>query len=233
LGGTLVSVFSKLAFDDEHDAQAKPMEYTRLGRGRKEVATFQIVTLLPLCAFMFTFPVLVLRAIYGQQYDAAAGMVQHGVIALAVNIWIFHGGLHVTSLAAIGKQRLILKNRLCWGAINIVANYFLIRSYGALGAIIGTNWINTLCCATEWYFARKYIGYVGNRLSAMRIVAITIVSAVGAQQIMRLIEMPQEPILNVMLALSVFFAIVLALFRLLRVPETTLVITRFKKAFAS
>jgi O-antigen/teichoic acid export membrane protein len=231
-GGALISVFSKLAQDDEREAGGGQVNYQRLRRGGKEIVGFQHITLVPLCAFVYMFSLTIVRAIYGNQYDASASIVQLGLIALTVNIVLFNGGLHITSLMAIGKQRVALRNRLCWAIVGIVVNYFLIRSYGAVGAMLGTNWINMLACATEWYIARKFIGTVGNISSSLKICAICIASAVGINQFIQLIDMRQGPFVELALAAPLFFMVVFGLFYLFRLPETNIVLTRLKKAFA-
>lgn len=232
LGGTLIGVFSKLAYDDErlHSIRSR---YPSLNRGRSEVVAFQQVLLIPLCIFVFVFSFQILRVIYGSLYDNAVSMVQHGVLALVVNTAIFQGGLAITSLVVIGKQGLVFRNRVFWAVINLIANYFLIRSYGALGAIIGTNWANTLACATEWYYARKYIGPVGNFFSMMRITAIAVAGVAVAYGVSQLIEFQLGVIAAAMVPGAIFIGTTLSLFYLFRVPETTVVISRLKKAFVS
>ena len=165
LGGTLVSIFSKLAHDDEKDQKGDDKSYPRLARARKEIAGFQNIVLLPLCAFMMFFAPEVIRSIYGDKYDAAIPLLRIGLIALALSVGIFAGGMQITSLVAIGKERVVFRNRLIWGVINIIANFFLIRTYGALGAIIGTQFTNAFACGTEAYLARSLIG---NSISLFR-----------------------------------------------------------------
>jgi O-antigen/teichoic acid export membrane protein len=231
-GGALVSVFSKLAQDDERDSGSEPVQYNRLRRGGAEIVGFQHITLVPLSAFVFMFSLTIVRAIYGNQYDASAPLVQHGILALGVNIVLFNGGLNITTLLAIGKQQLSLKNRFVWAVVIVVANYFLIRSYGALGAMLGTNWINTFACATEWYIARKYVGSVGKFSSGLKISAISIAAAIGIFELMKLIDLRQGPVTELAVAGPLFFLVVFGLFYLFRLPETNVVLTRLKKAFA-
>ncbi len=232
-GGALVSVLSKLAQDDERDVvEGKPVNYERVRRGGNEIVGFQHVTLVPFCAFVFMFSLPIVRAIYGDQYDASALLVQYGIVALVLNIVFFHGGLHITSLMSIGKQHVTFRSRLAWAAVGLIANYFLIRSFGALGAMIGTNCVNMLACGTEWYFARKYIGKVGNLLSSVKICTISVVAAVGIYQLMQVVDLRQGPIVELLVATPVFFLVVYSLFYLFRLPETDVVLARLKKAFA-
>lgn len=230
-GGALVSVLSKLAQDDERASAGKQVNYERVRRGGKEIVGFQHITLVPLCVFAFMFALTIVQTIYGNQYDASALLVQHGTVALLVNIMFFNGGLHITALMSIGKQQLSFKSRLVWAVVNIIANYFLIRSFGALGAMIGTNWVNTLACATEWYFTRKYIGNVGNLLSTLKIFLISVVAAVGIYELMKVVDLRQGPMIELLVATPVFFLVVYSLFYLFRLPETTVVLARLKKAF--
>ena len=217
LGGTLVSVFSKLAHDDEKELNRK--SYPRLARARIEIAGFQNVVLLPLCAFMMVFAPLVIRSIYGGKYDAAIPMIRIGLVALAVAVGLFGGGMQITSLVAIGKERLVFRNRLFWGAANLAANFFLIRYYGGLGAIIGTQFANAFACGTESYFAKGLVGSSFHFLGTIRIIAVSAVSAAAAYYIVQMIGAEEAYISNTVIGLLIAGLVTTALYILLKVPE--------------
>jgi O-antigen/teichoic acid export membrane protein len=217
LGGTLVSVFSKLAHDDEKELNRK--SYPRLARARTEIAGFQNVVLLPLCAFMMVFAPHVIRGIYGGKYDAAILMIRIGLVALALAVGLFGGGMQITSLVAIGKERLVFRNRLFWGITNLAANFFLIRYYGGLGAIIGTQFANAFACGTESYFAKKLVGSSFHLLGTVRIIAVSVVSAAGAYVVVQMIGAEGAYIVNSIIGVLVVAGVTTGLYILLKVPE--------------
>jgi len=98
--------------------------------------------------------------------------------------------------------------------------------------MLGTNWINTFACATEWYIARKYVGSVGKFSSGLRICAISIAAAIGIHELMKFIDLRQGPVVELAMAGPLFFLVVFGLFYLFRLPETNVVLTRLKKALA-
>lgn len=155
LGGALVSVFSTVARNDESE---RSNGYPRLARARKEIAGFQLVATSPLFAYLICFASPFILAIFGNAYAPVAPMVQVGMVILLLCVGFIGGGMHVTSLVVIGKERLVFKIRLVWGIVNLVTNYFLIVNYGAIGALIGTQVCNMTACATEGYFADRLIG---------------------------------------------------------------------------
>jgi O-antigen/teichoic acid export membrane protein len=164
LGGALVSVFSELAHDDEQRAPASlaqksvRLHYPRLSNARREIAGYQTVVTTPAFTFMMAFSPLVIEVIYGHKYTGAEHLLFASLILQTITVVVFGGGMHVTSLVAIGKERVVFVNRLSWGLLNLVVNYFLIQSYGGLGAMIGTQCANAGSCATESFFTTRWIG---------------------------------------------------------------------------
>lgn len=226
-GGALVSIFSKYAHEDELEQNATS-GYPRMIRARREVAGFQYITLIPLCGFVFVFALHVIRLIYGTQYDDAALSLQIGIILLAMNVAIFGGGLPITSLVAIGKPRLVLYSRIAWGVINLVGNFFLIKYYGVIGAIIGTNACNMLACATEDYFARKYIGNSIKYISMLRIVALTSISACFIWYLDDTLFLSLPTLIRLGVSAGVYFLVTYLLFWILKLPEFVYFQTRLR-----
>ena len=229
LGGTLVSIFSKLAHDDEKEHGKK--SYPRLASARKEIAGFQNVVLLPLCAYMLVFAPIVMRSIYGDKYDAAIPMIRIGLSALALAVGFFGGGMQITSLVAIGKERLVFRNRLFWGITNVAANFFLIRSYGGLGAIIGTQFANAFSCGTESYFARKLIGASFDLLGTLRIMIISAVSVTCGYYLVQMIGDESAYLFNSIISILITGTITAFLYVLLKVPEAKKVWHRIRGLF--
>jgi O-antigen/teichoic acid export membrane protein len=158
LSGALVSVFSSLAHQDEGDPLRVENNYPRLSKARKEVMSYQAVAILPLCAFMYAFAPRLILFVFGPDYLQSGIVVRWGLLILATNIGLIGGGVHITSLVTIGKERLVFRYRLLWGMTNLVANYFLILNFGAIGALFGTQLANLGACAVESMFARRFIG---------------------------------------------------------------------------
>jgi len=228
LGGTLVSVFSSLAKRDEEQHAGGKKEYPALLNARKEIASFQIVATFPLFAFMMFFAHSVTLTIYGTKFIDAAHLVIAGVVFLAINVGLFGGGMQITSLVAIGKERIVFKNRLSWGIINLVGNYFLIRQWGALGALIGTQFCNAGACATESYFAGKFIGSTFKLDTLLKIAVLSIVPAyLGYLAAHTLI--PDLPLIQCAVGGAISLGGSLGLYILLQIPEAGKVIERVKR----
>jgi O-antigen/teichoic acid export membrane protein len=227
LGGALVSIFSKYAHEDETEQNTHP-SYPRMRRARGEVAGFQYITLIPLCGFVFVFALHIIRFIYGTQYDDAALSLQIGIVLLAINVAVFGGGLPITSLVAIGKPRLVLYSRISWGSINLVGNFFLIKYYGVVGAIIGTNVCNMLACATEDHFARKYIGNSIRYMSMLRIVVLTSLSACCIWYLDDMLFLSLSTLFRLGISAVIYFFMTYVLFWILKLPEFVYFQTRLR-----
>ncbi len=217
LGGTLVSIFSKLAHDDEKETGGTG--YPRLARARIEIAGFQNVVLLPLCAFMMFFAPDVIRSLYGSKFDEAIPLIRIGLTSLALSIGIFSGGMQITSLASIGKPKLVFRSRLFWGITNLTANFFLIQSFGAMGAIIGSQFSNAFACGTEGYFAGKIIGNAFDPLATLRIMLISATSGFIAYFIILNLGFEKEWIFNTVVGGIICAALTMLFYYILKVPE--------------
>ncbi|HET6401997.1 MAG TPA: oligosaccharide flippase family protein [Candidatus Kapabacteria bacterium] len=171
LGGTLVSVFSEFAQEDERKSSealaaggGKPgspprgVAYRRLQKGREDIAGFQTLSTAPPFIFMLAFAPLVMQVLYGAKFSGAVPMLVASLLLQAITVIAFGGGMQVTSLVVIGKERFVFVNRLAWGILNLVVNYFLILHYGGLGAMIGTQAANLGVVATESFAASRWIG---------------------------------------------------------------------------
>lgn len=225
LGGTLVSIFSKLAHDDEKDIPFK--NYSRLSHARLEIAGFQNVVLLPVCAFMMFFAPEVVRFAYGNKFDDAIPLIRIGLVALAISVGIFNGGMQVTSLVAIGKPKIVFRNRLFWGTANLISNYFLIHSYGAMGAIIGTQFCNAFACGAEGFFAARHIGSSFDLFGTSRITVISLIGASAGFFVVRMLNSELD-FLRVVSGGLICGVIIVLLYAVFRVPEATAVWKRIQ-----
>jgi O-antigen/teichoic acid export membrane protein len=229
-GGTLVSIFSKLAHEDEQEHHRS--QYPRLARAREEIAGFQNVVLIPLCAYMMVFTPQVIHSVYGSKYDEAIPMIRIGLVALSLAVGMFGGGMQITSLVAIGKERLVFRNRLFWGITNVTANIFLIRAFGGLGAVIGTHFSNAFACGSESYFARKHIGnFAVNSISTIRILLIAGVSTLASYALMGWIGSDESPIIATAISLLVSASLTALLYYVFKVQEAKKVLMRIQMLF--
>ncbi|HEY6171827.1 MAG TPA: polysaccharide biosynthesis C-terminal domain-containing protein, partial [Candidatus Kapabacteria bacterium] len=118
--------------------------------------------------------------------------------------------------------------RITWGVINLVGNFFLIKYYGVIGAIIGTNTCNMLACATEDYFARKYIGNSIRYVSMLRIVALTSISAVFIWYLDQTLLFSLPTLLRLAVSAVIYFLVTYVLFWILKLPEFVYFQTRLR-----
>ena len=195
LGGTLVSVFSEFAHHDEQNSEhaaaersdspasatspprRRRLHYPRLLKARQDISGYQSVSTAPLFAFMLFFAPLVLEVVYGSRFAGALPMIVASLILQALSVIAFGGGMQVTSLVVIGKERVVFLNRLSWGLLNLVVNYFLILHYGGLGAMIGTQSADLGAVVTESILCYLWIGQSLQPSRTLAIVAIATASA--------------------------------------------------------
>jgi O-antigen/teichoic acid export membrane protein len=171
--GALVSVFSSLSHQDEHDIEREGKSFPRLNRARKEVSAFQTVAIIPVCAFTLAFAKQLVLLVFGQKFVEAVPILQVGIMMLAFNISVFSGGVQITTLITVGKERLVLRYRLAWAVVNVVANYFLIQRFGAMGALFGTQLSNIGACGCEYFFAKRYVGSASDWKNSLVVIAIS------------------------------------------------------------
>ena len=139
--------------------------------------------------------------------------------------------MQITSLVVIGKERLVFRNRLFWGITNIAANFFLIKSYGGLGAIIGTQFANAFSCGTESYFAKRMIGASFDFFGTLRIIAISVVAVGCGYYIVQMIDNEGAYVFNSIISLLAAGIITACLYALLKVPEAKKVWDRLRGLF--
>jgi O-antigen/teichoic acid export membrane protein len=185
-GGTLVAAFSALSREDELSSERN--SYPRLAAARKKVFGFHLAAATPLLVFILFFAKESVEVLFGAAIAPAAILVQCGLLVLIVAVGIVGGGMHVTSLVSIGKQRSVFKIRLFWGLANLVGNYFLILWLGALGAILGTQLANLGACAVESYVADKHIGTSRDHRAIVTVLGIALVSVALPWSLLQAVE---------------------------------------------
>jgi O-antigen/teichoic acid export membrane protein len=237
LGGLLVSVFSELAYEDEQhplpqgENKRARLHYPRLLNGRREIAGFQTVATGPIFAFMLVFSPLVIQVVYGSKFAGAQELLFASLVLQAITVVVFGGGMHITSLVVIGKQRVVFVNRLCWGLLNLVANYFLIQSYGGLGAMIGTQFANAGACATESIFTARWIGQSLQPIRSLAILSIVTVSVLLTYLAACLLPPTIAPIIKLFIAALSMAILSIGGYTLFRIPEALNVLRKIRSLF--
>jgi len=100
-----------------------------------KTAAWTAVLSFPIFATTFCMAKPLTTFLYGARYESAAPILALLSVGYYFNASLGHNGL---TLKVLGKVRYTLTIDLIAILINLVANLFLIRSYGALGAAIGT-----------------------------------------------------------------------------------------------
>ncbi len=234
LGGTLISVFSELVYRDEEGhkdgaAVTEGRRFPRLYKARRDISGFQSVSTAPIIAFMIVFAPLVTSVVYGPKFVGAVPMVIVGTIVLWITVIGFGGGMQVTSLVVIGKERVVFVNRLAWGILNLIANFFLIRRFGGMGAMIGTQLSNSAACITESVLATKWIGPSFDTRRTAGIVAIVGVSValsyLVAYEVLP-VDFPGLP--RLLIAGCVMAAVTLTGYAVFRIPDARTVLDKMR-----
>jgi O-antigen/teichoic acid export membrane protein len=176
-GGALVSVFSGLSHTDSQDAQFEHQGYSRLREARRKVSNFQSAATVPFLTFVGVFAGPIIEALFGSAFLPATSLVQVGVVIVAMTVSLLGGGMSITSLVAIGEQKLVFRIRLACGLVNLPLNLLLITSYGAMGAVIGTQLCNTAACLLEAMAANKRIGSAIDLTGVFSVYVIAIASS--------------------------------------------------------
>ncbi len=233
LGGTLVSVFSELAHQDEAGGSKPGGHFPLLGKARKDVAGFQAVMTAPLFGFMLVFTPLIVQVLYGWKFAGASPMVMLGLGITACSVVIFGGGMQVTSLVVIGKASVVFKNRLAWGVMNLIANYFLIRRFGGIGAMLGSQLANAGACATEGVLARRWIGSSFNPWRIAEILLIVSVSVLCSYGVEQILPHETPALVRLLIAAAIMVGLTAGGYILFRIPDARQVFDRMRALFMS
>jgi O-antigen/teichoic acid export membrane protein len=186
LGGTLVAAFSNLSREDQHDHSGE--RYPKLANARRKVFRFQLATTTPLFFFLIFFAEPFVQLVFGRDYLPVVPMFQAGLSVLLLTVGFVGGGMHVTSLVSVGRQKTVFRVRLFWGALNLVGNYFLIINFGAIGALLGTQVANLGACATESVIADRLIGPSREWSAIVKIILVSAVSTALPWLLLSLVE---------------------------------------------
>jgi O-antigen/teichoic acid export membrane protein len=103
---------------------------------------------LPLFMFMIVNARACVTLIYGERYGDAGALLRIYAIPMVV-YWVLGGGASSTALHAANRIRTVLVIRTVVGLVNIAANVFLVRAWGAAGALLGTGVCGAAACVWE------------------------------------------------------------------------------------
>lgn len=120
--------------------KARPEEVGGLWRSFVVLVGSAVV---PFVAFLVANAHASVVAVYGPEYREAGGLLAAYALPMGVG-WLLGGGSSSTFLQATHRIRTVLAVRVVMGATNVVLNVFLIRLWGAQGALAGTG----ICAAS-------------------------------------------------------------------------------------
>jgi O-antigen/teichoic acid export membrane protein len=217
-GGALVSVFSGLSHDDSQAPDFASRGYARLLEARKKVANFQSAATVPFLTFVGVFAEPIIESLFGPAFLPATSLVQVGVVIVAMTVSLLGGGMSITSLVAIGEQKLVFRIRLACGMINLPLNLMLITQYGAMGAVIGTQLCNTAACLLEAIAANRRIGLAIDFNGVIAVYVIAMASALASYGICEFVgAFSFAPLPLVLVAGSIAATLVILSYQLLKV----------------
>lgn len=145
LAGILFSIFSELAARDR----------ARLGEAHKQIlGSIQLIFIPVATAIAFLAPVII-PTIYGGKFAPAIPFVQAFLLLDIIDSGMLGGGLNITLLQTINRERTTFANRGAWGAVNLAVNLYLIPRYGAFAALLSTRICDLGAVAVEYIIVRR------------------------------------------------------------------------------
>ena len=112
---------------------------------------------IPVAVVVCFYAPTLITTIYGNQFAAAAPLLRVFLLLDVIDIGIFGGGLNITLLNVINRERVVLVNRCLWGGVNLIANLYLIPNYGVFAAILTTRACNLSAVCVEYILVQRAI----------------------------------------------------------------------------
>lgn len=97
-----------------------------------------LIAIIPTFLFLFIHADQIIVNLFTKNYIQSAIILKLSV-GFGIFGWLLGSGLSMTTLMTLNKGKNILWIRLGAGMLNLLLNFILIPSYGAIGAIIGTG----------------------------------------------------------------------------------------------
>jgi O-antigen/teichoic acid export membrane protein len=127
-----------------------------LRRGWQTIIKLALVLCVPAFAFLiFNADVFILK-LYGEEYRQSIILFQ-AFSVIFIFTRLLGGGVHITTLYALGRERLALVLRAISGGLNIILAVVMIPVWGVWGALYATAIANVLVIFLELSFAKKII----------------------------------------------------------------------------
>jgi O-antigen/teichoic acid export membrane protein len=179
-------------------------ELRKLSRFYVVVTKWVVLLTFPLFILLVTYPVPVLRVLFGEKYTLAGD----AMVILSIG-FIFHSivGPNGLTLITLGKPGENLKGDLIGASLNVLLNYLLIPAYGMSGAALATA---SSYIATNMYKSLRLL-QMGVSLLTERYLRLI---AAGVAVVFLSLFLGSESLLGVLLMVSIESAIfyTLALF---------------------
>jgi stage V sporulation protein B len=126
-----------------------------------------VMFLMPLCILISIYSVPVIRIFYSQKFAEAAGPMSIFVFGVGF-LTVFYVLTFV--LNGAGKVKVPMIISFAGLLVNIVATYFLIKSYALYGAVIGTSITSFIVMICILIYTYKYFGYLFRLTSFLKII---------------------------------------------------------------
>jgi len=130
-----------------------------------------VMFLVPLCVLMSIYAVPTIRIFYSQRFAAAAGPMSIFVFGVGF-LTVFYVLTFV--LNGAGKVKVPMVISFAGLVVNIIATYFLIKSYGLYGAVVGTSITSFVVMVTILVYTYKYFGYLFRFTSFLKIILASV-----------------------------------------------------------
>ncbi|HET7152552.1 MAG TPA: oligosaccharide flippase family protein [Candidatus Kapabacteria bacterium] len=145
LAGILFSIFSDLAARNR----------SRMGEAHSQILGAIQLIFIPVAAFIAFAATTIIPTIYGAKFQPAIPFVQAFLLLDIIDGGMLGGGLSITLLQTINRERTTFANRCAWGAVNLAANLYLIPKYGAFAALLSTRICDLGAVAVEYFIVRR------------------------------------------------------------------------------
>ena len=106
-----------------------------LKQGIEQVYKYTFMTVMPLALVMFSFPQIIIRALFQESYVPASTTLQ--ILSLAMLISVITG-INSAVLHGIGKPKINTKITIAAASLNVALNLILVPHYGTVGAAVAT-----------------------------------------------------------------------------------------------
>ena len=127
LGGAGAFSDGKLTLTWEAGGRLK--EYVSLGAGLLQKYSFVVVV--PVALVMFSFPEILIRVLFGEEYVLGAWTLRLLVVGL---VFFMVAGINMSILSGIGRPKIGTKVLFIGALFNLLTNLYFIPGYGMVGA---------------------------------------------------------------------------------------------------